>query len=366
MAKKKNTAKPDKGKSIKKCGSGFAKKVWYAFLLILVMGAATSIYIAYNNIYVKNIVVKEDGKTYFYIKTGSSFLDVIKSLKEQHIVRNESVFEWLAKQKNYTNKVKPGRYALTSNMSNNDLINLLRSGEQEAVKLSFNNVRNKTEFIRKICTQLETDSTQLYEILTNDNALDSLGYDSENILAMFIPNTYDFYWNTTAKKFMNEMYVEHKKFWNKERLAQMKKLNITKVQTSIVASIVEKESNYKPERPTIASVYLNRLRKGMKLQADPTVIYAMGDFKIQRLLSKHLDFDNPYNTYRYAGLPPGPICLPSINALDAALNAPTTNYIYFCAKEDFSGSHNFASTLDAHNRNATKFQRALNKRKIFS
>ena len=163
-----------------------------------------------------------------------------------------------------------------------------------------------------------------------------------------------------------EMLKAHQKFWTTERRKKAEMQGITPIEAAIIASIVDKESNYKPERPKIASVYLNRLRKGMRLQADPTVIYAIGDFTINRVLSKHLDFDNPYNTYKYEGLPPGPICAASINSIDAVLDAPKNNYIYFCAKEDFSGQHNFAATLDEHNRNAAKFQRALNKRKIFS
>ena len=352
-------------KSNTKKGNPFLRKIVIAFLGIVLLGLISSIYVVYNTIYLKNIVVKESGKTYFYIKTGSKFNDVFQSLKKEKIIKNDLVFEWLAKQKNYINKIKPGRYLLNSKMSNNDLINLLRSGEQEPVKVSFNNIRTKTEFVRRICTQLETDSTALAEILSNDNTLDTLGFDSENILALFIPNTYEFNWNTNAENFFKEMYAEYQKFWNKQRLAKLKEQKLNKVQASIIASIVEKETNYKAERPTVASVYINRLRKNMKLQADPTVIFAMGDFTINRVLSKHLDFDNPYNTYKYDGLPPGPICIASINAIDAVLDASKTNYIYFCAKEDFSGSHNFASSLDVHNRNAAKFQRALNAKKIF-
>ncbi len=364
MAKKKKSSSNDN--KTKKSSNGFFKKVISSFLLIILIGLFASIYIAYNNIYKHNLIVKDGGKLYFYIKTGSNFNDVLKSLKQEKIIRNEMIFEWLAKQKNYTNKVKPGRYAFKEGMSNNDIINLLRSGEQAPVELTFNNIRTKNELVRKICSQLEADSTELFEIITNDNVLDSLGFDSENILTMFIPNTYSLNWNTTSRAFMKEMNKVHKKFWNIDRRKKAQNHHITPIEVSIIASIVDKESNNKSERPIIASVYLNRLKKGMLLQADPTVIYALGDFSINRVLSKHLEFDNPYNTYKYSGLPPGPICVASINSIDAVLNSPKTNYIYFCAKEDFSGSHNFASNLNDHNRNASKFQKALNKRKIFS
>jgi len=363
MAKKTKTTKNNTAKPKQK--NTFLKKVLYAFVGIAIVGIAAMIYLAYANIYKSNIVLKDGNETFFYTKTGSNFNDVMQSLKREKIVKNELVFEWLAKQKNYVNKIKPGKYKITNGMSNNELVNLLRSGAQTPVKLTFSNIRNKKELVRKVCTQLETDSTELAEILSNDNVLDSIGFDSENILAMFIPNTYEMKWNTTAKSFFTDMKLEYKKFWNESRIALKNKLKLKQAQVSIIASIVEKETQYKPERPTVASVYINRLRKGMKLQADPTVIYAIGDFTIHRLLDKHLSFDNPYNTYKYEGLPPGPICLPSINAIDAVLNAANTNYIYFCAKEDFSGKHNFAATLAQHNANAQRFQREMNRRKIY-
>jgi UPF0755 protein len=212
---------------------------------------------------------------------------------------------------------------------------------------------------------LEADSNQLKSILENDHELESLKLNSDNIISIFIPNTYQFFWNTSAKEFFERMLKESDKFWNNSRIEKLNKLKLSKAEVITLASIVEKESNYAPERPKIASVYLNRIRKGMKLQADPTVVFAVGDFSINRVLDVHLKKDSPYNTYFYEGLPPGPICIPSANAIDAVLQNEQTSYIYFCAKEDFSGKHNFAVNDVQHSINANKFRKALNKRKIY-
>ncbi|MFN5794266.1 MAG: endolytic transglycosylase MltG, partial [Bacteroidota bacterium] len=230
---------------------------------------------------------------------------------------------------------------------------------------TINNIRTKYELISKVCTALETDSNELKNILENDHQLEKLKLNSDNIISIFIPNTYQFFWNTSAKDFFDRMINESDKFWNRSRIEKLHKLKLSKAQVITIASIVEKESNYLPERPSIASVYLNRIRKGMKLQADPTVVYAVGDFTINRVLDVHLKKDSPYNTYMYEGLPPGPICIPSANAIDAVLKNEKTSYIYFCAKEDFSGRHNFATTDAQHSINANKFRKALNKRKIY-
>jgi UPF0755 protein len=363
MAKKKGGKSNEKNKP--KSLNTFWKKVIYACIAFVILSVGSTIYLAYRNIYKSNKITKNGEKTYFYIKTGSNFNDVVKSLKQEKIIRSESIFEWLAKQKNYDKKIKPGRYTLKPYMSNNEIINLLRSGEQEPIKLTINNIRTKTELVTKVCSNLEVDSLQLYELLSNDNLLDTIGFNSINITGMFIPDTYDYYWNTSASEFMKLMMKEYQKFWNADRKAKAKMQGISAAEAAIIASIVEKETNYKPERPLVASVYLNRIRKHMKLQADPTVVYANGDFTINRVLEKHLKFDNPYNTYIYEGLPPGPICIPSKNALDAVLDAPKNGFIYFCADDQFNGKHKFAASLSQHNITANKFRKALNKKRIF-
>ena len=194
---------------------------------------------------------------------------------------------------------------------------------------------------------------------------DSLGFTRETIPALFIPNTYEIYWNVSPERFMARMKQEYNRFWTEERRKKAEALGLTPVEVSTLASIVEEESAVADEYPTIAGLYLNRLKAGMPLQADPTVKFAAGDFALQRILDKHLAIDSPYNTYKYAGLPPGPIRIPSIRAIDAVLNPAHHRYFYMCAKEDFSGRHNFAATLAEHNRNANRYRAELNRRKIY-
>lgn len=363
MAKKKGGKSTKDTKS--KGNASFWKKVKWASLAFVLLSAISMVYLAYRNIYKANKISRDGEKVYFYIKTGSTMKDVVKSLKAEKIIQSEAIFEWLAHQKNYENKIKPGRYTLKPYMSNNELVNLLRSGQQEPVKLTINNIRTKAELVRKVSSQLEADSLQLYELLSNDNTLDTLGFNSISITGFFIPDTYDFFWNTSADDFLKQMRNEYRKFWSYERRELAKSKELKPAEVSIIASIVEKETNFKPERPLVAAVYLNRLKKNMKLQADPTVVYANGDFTINRVLEKHIKFDNPYNTYIYEGLPPGPICIPSKNAIDAVLKAPKNNYVYFCADDAFNGKHKFAASLSEHNINANKFRKALNKKRIF-
>ena len=360
MAKKKASKATTKGKS-----SGFIKKVIIAsILLILVLGGLTAYY-SYTKIYKPNVDLLGKEQAYLYIKTGSNFEEVLANLTENHLIKNASSFQWVAEQKGYKNKVKPGKYKIKKNMSNNELINLLRSGEQEPVKLVFNEARTKHDFLEVIHTQIEADQDELNNLINDDEFLKDFGVNSKNVLTLFIPNTYEFYWNTSAEQFIERMAKEYNKFWTKDRIQKAQKLGLTKAEVSVLASIVQQESRVVDEQPVIAGVYLNRLKKGMRLQADPTVIFAIGDFTIKRVLNEYLDYDSPYNTYKYAGLPPGPICLPYSTTIDAVLNRKAHNYIYFCAKEDFSGRHNFAANIADHDRNAAAFRRALNARKIF-
>ena len=235
---------------------------------------------------------------------------------------------------------------------------------QIPVKVTFNHLRTKEQLAGKISTQIEADSIAIINQLSDTTFLIETGLNNDNVSCLFIPNTYEFYWNTSATEFLNKMQKEYDKFWNNERLKKAATIGLTKFEVSALASIVEMESYKKEERPIIARLYLNRLKKGMKLQSDPTIIFAVGDFTIRRVLTKDLKIDSPYNTYLHKGLPPGPICLPSINAIDAVLNASKNDYLFMCAREDFSGYHNFAKTSKEHSKNARKYRRALNKRKI--
>jgi UPF0755 protein len=360
MAKKKTTKGNSKQKS-----SGFWKKVLIASLILIIFIGGGTAYYTYTKIYKSNVDLSGKNVAYLYIKTGSNFNDVLSALMENHLIKNESSFIWVAERKGYKNKVKPGKYKIKKNMNNNELVNLLRSGEQDPVKLVFNEARTKKDFVEIIHKQIEASEEEMTSLINDDDVLKEYGVNNKNVLTLFIPNTYEFYWNTSATEFMDRMLKESNKFWNKERIRKAQNLGLTKAEVSILASIVQQESRVVDEQPVIAGVYLNRLKKGMRLQADPTVIYAIGDFTIKRVLNVHLEFDSPYNTYKYSGLPPGPICIPYSTTIDAVLNTKQHNYIYFCAKEDFSGRHNFAASIAEHDRNAAKFRRALNKRKIF-
>jgi UPF0755 protein len=306
---------------------------------------------------------KQFDQGYLYIPTGSNLDDVVAIIKAQQILNNTESFKWVASKMNFKN-IKPGKYKITKGLSNIELVRLLRSGKQEPIKLTFQNIRLKTDFAGYIGKNFEIDSLAFLNMLDSIDLVRQYGFDEETIFCMFIPNTYEMYWNTSKEKFFERMQKEYVKFWNNERLAQAKTIGLSPVQVSILASIVDQEALLNREMIRIAGVYMNRLNRGIKLEADPTVIFANGDFTVKRVLYKLLQKDSPYNTYKYIGLPPGPICMPSVAAIDAVLHFEKHNYIYFCAKEDFSGLHNFASNVTEHQMNARKFQQALNNRGI--
>lgn len=342
------------------------KKVVVSVLLIgLLIGAYVG-YNMYTRIYQPNVTLKKGKTDYFYIKTGSTFSDVSNSLYEGGYIKNRTSFEWVAEKKsNFKTNIKPGRYLLRDGMNNNELVDLLRSGKQEPVKISFDHIRTVKELAGKLSKNIEADSLSTYTLLTDKEFINSYGFNSNTILSLFIPNTYEFYWNTSSEELVKRMATEYKNFWNEERKAKAKKMNLTQSEVSTLASIVQAEQSMRvDERPRVAGLYVNRLKKGMLLQSDPTVIYAVGDFEIRRVTGKHLAIDSPYNTYKRTGLPPGPIVLPSIKSLDAVLNYEKHNYIYMCAKEDLSGYHNFAVNYDEHMANARRYQKELNRRNI--
>ncbi|NEU06852.1 endolytic transglycosylase MltG [Flavihumibacter sp. R14] len=330
-----------------------------AVFVITILGITALNY--YLKFFGPNVTDKEE---YLYIRTGSSFSDVYNTIREQEIVKDTTTFLWSAQNMEYPGKVKPGRYRLKKGMSNRKLINMLKAGNQEAVKLAFQNVRLKQSLSGMVAQKLEADSVSLMKLLDSAAYVEKLGFDTNSVYAMFIPNSYEFYWNTSAEKFVDRMHDEYQKFWNDDRKTKAKSIGLSPVQVSILASIVDAEALHDKEMPEIAGLYMNRYNKGMRLEADPTVIYANNDFGIRRVLNKHLRKVSPYNTYLNKGLPPGPISMPSINAIDAVLNFKKHKYIYMCAKEDFSGYHAFASTMEEHLVNARKFQQALNEMNI--
>lgn len=336
---------------------------WIVFILVIIF-----FYVGYKGIdiyrkaYIPNVKVK---KTYYLeIPTGSSYIDVVTILKEKNVLINIETFEWVASRKNYSKHIHPGRYKLKNRMSNNELINVLRAGLQSPVNLTFNNIRTVSQLGDIISKQIEADADTIKKILSDDKFLSNYGFDKRSAIGMFIPNTYEFWWNTDAMSFYERMYREYERFWNRERDIKAKEIGLSRNEVITLASIIEEESVMSDERAKIAGVYINRLNKGIRLQADPTVKFALGNFTLRRILKHHLTIDSPYNTYKYAGLPPGPIRIPSINSIDAVLNYEKNNYLYFCAKDDFSGYHVFAKTLTEHNQNARLYQRALNRHRI--
>ncbi len=342
------------------------RKFLLSFLFLAIIGVAGMGYELYSRVYNTNIFFTEDAKEkYIYIPTSSDFTKVVDILSENGLLINTNSFEWLAKQKKYINNIKPGRYKIDRALNNNELINLLRSGRQKPIKVTFNNLRTKEQLAGKISSQIEADSLTILHYISDTLFQQKLSLSDDNVASIFIPNTYEFYWNTSADQFVKRMLKEFQKFWNDDRKAKANKIKLNYYEVATLASIVEKEQNIKrDERPIIAGLYLNRLKKNMKLESDPTLIFALDNFTIKRVLNKDKKVDSPFNTYKHKGLPPGPICIPSINSIDAVLNASNHKYIFMCAKEDFSGYHNFAKTYAKHLINARKYQKALNKRKI--
>lgn len=323
--------------------------------------AAVMLFNYYQKYFAPNATGKEE---YLYIRTGSQFDDVVKSIKDQQLLKDPETFVWAAERMDYTQKVRPGKYRVKDNMNNRSLINMLKAGNQEPVKMRFQNIRVKEDFAKFVSTQIEADSLSIITLLNSSDFVEKYGFNTNNVYAMFIPNSYELYWNTSAEAFLKRMYEEHQKFWTSSRKSKAQAIGFTPAQVSTLAAIVDWEALHNDEMPTIAGLYLNRYKRGIKLEADPTVIFANNDFTIHRVLNRHLRKESAYNTYLHSGLPPGPIMMPSISAIDAVLNYKKHDYIYMCAKEDFSGYHNFATNLSDHLANARRFQKALNLKNI--
>lgn len=337
------------------------RKLLKIVLIILLIAGAVVAWVGYDAFMGPSVMDKQE---YLYVKTGDTFEDVVQTVTEQQIVKTPAYFQYVAGVMEYPSSVKPGRYKLTEGMSNRQLIGNLRGGYQDAVRFRFENIRLKENFAALLGKNFEADSSAFTEILNNEEVAASYGFTAENFFSMFIPNTYEIYWNTAPSKIIARFHDEYNKFWTSSRIEKAEAINLTPQDVSVLASIVKGEALHTDEMAEIAGLYLNRLERGMLLQADPTVIFANNDFTIRRVLNRHLTIDNPYNTYRYKGLPPGPIMLPNIASIDAVLNYKKHDYIYMCAKDDFSGYHNFAKTQAEHLVNARKFQRALNERNI--
>ncbi len=341
------------------------KTIATGLVIILLIFGIIKAYQLFQDIYGSNVKIEKEYH-HIHIPSGSELHDVVEILSADNVLKDSSSFLWLAEKKNYQNHINPGRYKIRNNMNNNDLINLLRSGAQTPVKLVINNIVTKEDLAGKISSQIEADSTRLMELLQNDDSLQPYGFTSSTVHAMIIPNTYEFWWNTSAEEFMKRMNTEYEKFWDSTRQEKADKMNLTRTEVTTLASIVDEETIRDDEMPKIAGVYVNRLQRGMRLQADPTIKFAMGDVTIQRVLKKYLEKESPYNTYKNYGLPPGPISFPSIKAIESVLNYEKHDYLYFSAKPDFSGYHNFSKTHRQHINNARKYQRALNEKRILN
>jgi UPF0755 protein len=331
-------------------------------LAVIIAGACIVGYKYYRMIFNVNVKLGDKREVYFFIPTGSDYNAVRNKLVDEKILIDEASFSWLAEKKGYTTAVKPGRYLIEDGMTNNALINMLRSGRQEPVKLVLNNIRTRQQLAGKVGGLIEADSTSIMDLLENETyTKEKYGLSKEAVMVIFIPNTYEIYWNTSAEEFADRMYKEYEKFWNDERRKKAAEINLKPEEVTILASIVHQETKKLDEVPKIAGVYINRLELGMHMEACPTVIFAIGDFTKKRVLFKDLEYVSPYNTYLNPGLPPGPICLPPPEVVDKTLNYERSDYLFFSAKEDFSGYHNFARTNAQHAQNAAKYQAALNR-----
>ena len=338
------------------------KKILIPLIIFSTILTTGSVY-TYQMLYSPNFLINADDK-FIIIEENTDFNELIKKLEDDTLINDILSFSFLSKLMEYQENIKIGAYKVKMNMSNYEMITMLRSGNQTPIKLTFTYARKIEDLAEKITTKLKMSKDDLLNYL-NENINNYSGFKKTDIISIFLPDTYEVYWNISPEKLTNKMYSEYKKFWNEERLSKLDKINLNQKEAVVLASIVASESRMLDEADRIAGLYINRLNRNMRLQADPTLIFAANDFTIRRVLNKHKKIKSPYNTYIHRGLPPGPIRLASKKYIDAVLNYEKHNYIYMCAKEDFSGYHAFATNLSDHNRNAKKFQIALNMRKIY-
>ena len=339
------------------------KRIISLVFLLAIISAALFGYKKYKNIFTPNVPDKL-GNNFLEIPTGSDYWEIKNLLVQEGMLIDTSGFNWVAEQMSYRKpKMRSGRFKIQPGWSNRALIQHLRGGKQAPVNVILTNERLLEEVAGKVARFIEADSVELITAFNDKKLLNKFGLKRETLMTLFIPNTYEFYWDQNAKDFLDRMKKEHDKFWSKnDRKAKAKKQGLSSVEVYTLASIVQRESLQNAERPRIAGAYLNRLERGIKLQADPTVVFATGLFDLRRVLNKHLEFDSPYNTYKYAGLPPGPISMSSIGSIDAVLNPESHNYIFFCAKGDGSGTHSFAKTMAGHSQNIAVYKKNLKKR----
>ena len=344
----------------------YLKKILWATAILGLLVCGFISYQIYTAIFSPNTQFNNK-EAFVYIPTDASFSEVKTQLEP--LLKNMTTFEAVAKRKGYIANVKPGKYALKNGMNNNEIINTLRSNNIP-VQVTFNNQESLADLAGRISKQIEADSLSLLQAFNDPGFLNETHFNEDSKLGMYLPNTYEFFWNTNAEDFRDRMYKEYQRFWNEDRLAKAKKLGMTPNQVTSLAAIVQKETAKIDERPRVAGVYLNRLRDGWRLDADPTVIYAIKketgnyDTIIKRVLYRDLEIDSPYNTYRNTGVPPGPITMPDISSIDAVLNPEKHDYFFFVVDVSNFGYHMFAKSLAQHNRNKVQYTRWLNQQKV--
>lgn len=335
------------------------KKIVLIIIVIIIIIGSWFGYNFYSKIYNSNVTET----TFIYIPTKSEFSDIQELIDP--FLKNPESFAWVAEKKNYPNKIRGGKFKINKGMSNDVLVDHLRGGKPETVKVTFNNQDSYEKLAGRIALQIEADSISILNAMRDIKFLNQIEFTEQTGIAMYIPNSYDFYWNTSATKFRERMLKEYQNYWNKDRIELAKKTNLTPIQVATLASIVQKETSEVNERPKVAGLYLNRIEDNWPLQADPTIIYALKqkygqDTAFMRVLNKDLRIDSPYNTYQNIGLPPGPISMPDISSIEAVLHPQIHSYYYMCASITNMGKHEFARTLREHNRNARKYQKWIN------
>ncbi|HTB07712.1 MAG TPA: endolytic transglycosylase MltG [Bacteroidia bacterium] len=344
--------------------SGSVKKKISAALLVVAIVAGTGFYIFYRAFYSSQITVPDKSKL-IYIHTGWDFEKVVTMLEEKHIIKNPKLFRFVAGVKKYKDHIKPGRYRVVNGMSNTQLVNLLNSGKQEVETVSLYNIRTKYDLAGIIAGKMESDSSTIMGYFDDNDNLKKIGFNQNNIIAMFIPGTYQLLWTDTPEAFMKQMHDTYEAFWTKDRRRLAQEAKLSPLQVSVLASIVQAEqSMYAEEKPIIAGLYINRLHQGMALQSDPTLVYCRGDFTIMRVRNGDKLIDSPYNTYTHTGLPPGPINMPEASSIDAVLHYDHNDYIYMCAEASFSGKHHFSKTYKEQQTYASKYHHAENNHQI--
>lgn len=338
--------------------------IFLSVLLVLATYGGIRGFAYYTNMWKSNISINMDKKEFLLIYENDTFNDIVKKLEALGVIKNMKSFIVAAEKFGYPTNIVAGRYELMDGMSNKELLRKLINGRQTPTRITFNNIRTKEALAQRLSSQLRMDSVAMIHVLNDSRILSGYGLTPATAVCLFIPNTYEVYWDISPENLLKRMKKEYDAFWTEERLMKLNDVGLDQLEVVTLASIVEEETRKRDEKPVVAGLYLNRIHKRIPLQADPTVKFAYQDFSLRRIYNKHLTVDSPYNTYKYAGLPPGPIRIPSIESIDAVLNYQDHNYYYMCAKDDFSGYHNFAPTLQEHNQNAAKYRREQNRRGI--